>query len=157
MIPQDIAHTIIDPRAYADGKRVDDAFTWLRANMPLAQAQPTGYDPFWVVTRHADILEVERQNELFHNGDRSTVLTTIEADQRVRAMMGGSPHLVRSLVQMDTPDHMNYRRLTQGWFLPQNLRALEARIREIARGFVDRMAEHGGRCDFARDRHIDCV
>ena len=151
MIPQDIAHTIIDPRAYADGKRVDDAFTWLRANMPLAQAQPTGYDPFWVVTRHADILEVERQNELFHNGDRSTVLTTIEADQRVRAMMGGSPHLVRSLVQMDNPDHMNYRRLTQGWFLPQNLRALEARIREIARGFVDRMAEHGGRCDFARD------
>ena len=46
------------------------------ANAPLAQAQPEGFDPFWVVTRHADIQEVERQNDLFHNGDRSTVVTT---------------------------------------------------------------------------------
>lgn len=150
-IPADIAQTIVDPRAYADGKRVDEAFAWLRREAPLDQAQPEGFDPFWVVTRHADILEVERQNDLFHNGDRSTVLTTIEADRKVREMMGGSPHLVRSLVQMDNPDHMAYRRLTQGSFVPQNLRALEARIREIAKGFVDRMAAHGGRCDFARD------
>ncbi|UTP39079.1 cytochrome P450 [Phenylobacterium sp. LH3H17] len=150
-IPSDIAQTIVDPRAYADGKRVDDAFAWLRREAPLDRAQPEGFDPFWVVTRHADILEVERQNELFHNGDRSTVLTTIDADRKVREMMGGSPHLVRSLVQMDNPDHMAYRRLTQGSFVPQNLRALESRIREIAKGFVDRMASHGGQCDFARD------
>ena len=150
-IPSDIAQTIVDPRAYADGKQVDDAFAWLRKEAPLEQAQPEGFDPFWVVTRHADILEVERQNDLFHNGDRSTVLTTIEADKKVREMMGGSPHLVRSLVQMDNPDHMAYRRLTQGSFVPQSLRPLEARIREIARGFVDRMAAHGDQCDFARD------
>ncbi|MFN3859260.1 MAG: cytochrome P450 [Caulobacter sp.] len=150
-IPADVARTIIDPFAYADGGRVDEAFTWLRANAPLEQAQPDGFDPFWVVTRHADIKEVERQNELFHNGDRSTVLTTIEADRKVRSMMGGSPHLVRSLVQMDNPDHFAYRRLTQGEFMPQNLRRLEARIREIAAGFVDRMCQMGGRCDFARD------
>jgi cytochrome P450 len=103
------------------------------------------------VTRHADILEVERQNELFHNGDRATTLVTIEADAKVREMMGGSPHLVRSLVQMDNPDHMAYRRLTHAWFMPHNLRQLEDRIREIARGFVDRMAAQGDRCDFARD------
>ena len=150
-ISVDIANTIIDPRAYAAGAPVDEAFARLRREAPLDVAQPDGFDPFWVVTRHADILEVERQNELFHNGDRSTVLTTIEADKKVREMMGGSPHLVRSLVQMDNPDHMGYRRLTQGSFVPQNLRTLEARIREIARGFVDRMAAHGGRCDFARD------
>lgn len=150
-IPADIAKDIVDPTAYADGDRVDQAFAWLRKEAPLDVAQPEGFDPFWVVTRHADILEVERQNELFHNGDRATVLTTIEADRKVREMMGGSPHLVRSLVQMDNPDHFAYRKITQGALLPQNLRALEARIREIARGFVDRMAEHGDRCDFARD------
>lgn len=150
-IPADIAHAIVDPRAYSDGDRVDRAFTWLRREAPLAQAQPDGFDPFWVVTRHADILEVERQNELFHNGDRATTLTTIEADRKVRELMGGSPHLVRSLVQMDNPDHHAYRRLTQGWFMPQNLRSLEVRIREIAKGFVDRMLAHDGRCDFARD------
>jgi cytochrome P450 len=150
-IPADIAQTIIDPRAYADGDAVDQAFARLRKDMPLAVAQPEGFDPFWVVTRHADILEVERQNELFHNGDRAATLVNIEADLKVREMTGGSPHLVRSLVQMDNPDHIAYRRLTQGSFVPQNLRKLEARIREIARGFVDRMAEHGDRCDFARD------
>jgi cytochrome P450 len=119
--------------------------------MPMEQAQPDGFDPFWVVVKHADILEVERQNDLFHNGDRATTLTPIEIDKRVRAMMGGSPHLVRSLVQMDNPDHSNYRRLTQSWFMPQNLRRLETRIREIAKSFIDRMAAHGERCDFARD------
>ena len=150
-IPQEIAQDIIDPQAYADGERVDRAFAWLRKNAPVAVAELEAFDPFWVITRHADILEVERQNDLFHNGDRATVLTNKEADKKVREMMGGSPHLVRSLVQMDNPDHMNYRRLTQAWFMPQNLKKLEARIREIARSFVDRMAEHGGRCDFARD------
>ena len=151
MIPQDLADTIVDPRAYQDRSRSDEAFRRLRAEAPLAVAQPEGFDPFWVVTRFDDIQAVEKQNELFNNGDRSTVVTTIEADKKVRDMMGGSPHLVRSLVQMDNPDHFAYRRLTQAWFLPQNLRGLEARIREIARGFVDRMAARGGRCDFARD------
>ncbi len=151
MISQDLADTIVSPWAYADGRKIDEAFSTLRREAPLEQAQPEGFDPFWVVTRHADILAVERQNDLFHNGDRSAVLTTIEADTKVREMMGGSPHLVRSLVQMDNPDHFAYRRLTQGAFLPQNLKALEVRIRDIARGFIDRMAEHGDRCDFARD------
>ena len=150
-ISTEIANTIVDPLAFADGTRVDQAFALLRREAPLEVAQPDGFDPFWVVTRHADILSVERQNELFHNGDRATVVTTVEADQRVRAMRGGSPHLVRSLVQMDNPDHMDYRRLTQSWFMPQNLRGLEPRIREIANAFIDRMAAHGDRCDFARE------
>ncbi|WP_430421797.1 cytochrome P450 [Phenylobacterium sp.] len=151
MIPDHIAKTIIDPKAYAAGQPIDEAFTYLRREAPLDVAHPEGFDPFWVVTRQDDIRQVELQNELFHNGDRSTVLTTIEADLKVRQMMGGSPHLVRSLVQMDNPDHGNYRRLTQPSFAPQNLRALEARIREIARGFIDRMADKGDRCDFAKD------
>ncbi|PCJ72190.1 MAG: cytochrome P450 [Rhodobiaceae bacterium] len=150
-IAQDLAETIIDPAAYADETRVHDAFTKLRAETPLGIAQPAGFDPFWVVTKHADIQLIERQNELFHNGDRSATLTTIDADKAVREMMGGSPHLVRSLVQMDNPDHMNYRRLTQNWFMPQNIKKLEPRIREIAKTFIDRMAAFGGECDFAKD------
>jgi cytochrome P450 len=151
MIPQEIAGTIVDPKAYANGKLVDDAFTFLRREMPLAVAQPQGFDPFWVVTKHADILEVERQNELFHNGDRATTLVDIDTDKRVRKMMGGSPHMVKSLVQMDNPEHGGYRRLTQPYFLTQNLKKLDGRVREIAKGAVDRMARLNGQCDFARD------
>ena len=151
MIPQDIADTIVNPEAYAAEKPVDEAFTFLRKEMPLARAQPEGFASFWAITKHADILEVEKQNELFHNGDMATTLVTIDVDQKVRQMMGGSPHMVRSLVQMDNPDHMAYRRLTQAWFLPQNLKKLEGRIKDIAKVFVDRMADMGGQCDFAKD------
>ncbi|MBI3678009.1 MAG: cytochrome P450 [Proteobacteria bacterium] len=150
-IPQNIVEAIVDAKSYAAEKPMQDAFTWLRREMPLAVAEPEGVDPFWVVTKNRDILEVERNNDLYHNGDRATVLTSKANDQRVRAMMGGSPHLVRSLVQMDNPDHGNYRRLTQPYFLPQNIKKLEPRIREIAKSFVDRMADKGGTCDFARD------
>jgi cytochrome P450 len=151
-VPQDIANSIVDPKAYGgDGKRADDAFAWLRREAPLTIVEPTGFRPFWAVTRHADILAVERQNDLFHNGDTFTTLTNIEGGKQVMKMTGGKPHLVRALVQMDNPDHMNYRRLSQAWFMPQNLKQLEARIRELAKHFVDHMASFGDACDFARD------
>jgi len=52
---------------------------------------------------------------------------------------------------MDAPDHMKYRVLTQAWFLPQNLRSMEDRIRRIARAAVDKMAAAGGECDFVSE------
>ena len=149
-IPADVASTIVDPHAYADD-RIHQAYKWLRANNPLGVARVEGVDPFWVVSKHADILEVSRQNALFHNGDRATTLTSQAADAKVREMTGGSPHLVRSLVQMDAPDHPKYRALTQSWFMPPNIRHLEDRIRAIARASVDRMAATGGRCDFVTE------
>jgi cytochrome P450 len=150
-IPDDIAAKVITPRAYADDAPVQEALRWLRANNPLGQAQLEGVYPFWIVTRHADILEISRQNELFRSGDMPTTFTTIEGDQIVRKLTGGSPHLLRTLVQMDAPDHAKYRILTQSWFLPQNIRKLEGRIRQIAREHVDHMASLGGECDFVRD------
>lgn len=146
-IPDDHARNLIDPTAYADG-RIHETYAWLRANNPFGLAEVEGFDPFWVATKHADILEISRQNALFHSGDRSTVITNKAADTAVRAMMGGSPHLVRSLVQMDAPDHPKYRALTQAWFMPPNIKGLEDRIRGIARKAVDKMAATGGECDF---------
>jgi len=149
-IPDEYAQTLVDPVAYADG-RVFQTYDWLRANQPLGRADVAGVDPFWVVTRHADILEISRQNDLFLNGDKSPTMVSQEADARIREMMGGSPHLLRTLIHMDAPDHPKYRALTQAWFMPQNLRSLEGRIREIARASVDKMAATGGRCDFVRE------
>lgn len=149
-IPHQVAEKLTDPRAYASDE-IHEAYLWLRKNEPFGKAVLEGVEPFWVATRHADILEISRQNSLFHSGDKSPTLTTIEMDQKVRAMMGGSPHLLRTLVQMDEPDHMKYRLLTQAWFLPQNIRSLEDRIRQIARASVDKMLATGGRCDFVNE------
>lgn len=149
-IPDEYAANLVDPKAYADG-RIYETYAWLRANNPFGLAEIEGFDPFWLATKHADILEISRQNALFHSGDKATVITNKAADTAVRAMMGGSPHLVRSLVQMDAPDHPKYRALTQSWFMPTNIKGLEDRIRGIARKAVDRMAATGGECDFVRD------
>lgn len=149
-IPDEHAINLVDPSAYADG-RIHETYKWLRANNPFGRAEVEGFDPFWVATKHADILEISRQNALFHNGDRATVITNKAADQAVRQLMGGSPHLVRSLVQMDAPDHPKYRALTQAWFMPTNIKGLEDRIRGIARRAVDKMAAKGGECDFVRE------
>ncbi|MGY4475419.1 cytochrome P450 [Bradyrhizobium sp. USDA 3364] len=148
-IPADIAATLVDPAAYADN-RIHDSYRWLRANNPLGIARPEKFDPFWVVTKHAHIQAISRQNDLFHNADRPTTLTNRALEERVRKITGG-PNLVRSLVQMDAPDHPKYRALTQGWFMPNNLGKFEGRVREIARATVQRMLERGGACDFVED------
>ena len=142
---------VVEPKAHADPARLYAAYAWLRQNEPLALAELPGFDPFRIVTRHADILEISRQNDLFHNGDRSPTIVGQEADRQVREMMGGSPHLLRTLIHMDAPDHLKYRLLTQAWFMPQNLRKLERRIRELAREAVARMEVMGGTCDFVEE------
>src|SRR5690606_1586314 len=103
-------------------------------------------------TRHADIMAISRDPQRFANGIRPTVLTDRDGEALARAATpGGDGHLIRSLVQMDAPDHMKYRLLTQVWVMPKNLRIVEERIREIARETVDHMLSLGDTCDFARD------
>lgn len=148
--PPHIAANLVDPLAYGEAHGLHNDFTWLRANLPVSKAHVNGFDPFWVVTRHADIAEISRQNALFHNGDRPTVLTDCASEAFVRKLMG-MPHLVRSLVQMDAPDHPKYRAVTQQWFTHQSTKKLEERIRGIARAQIEKMLASGGQCDFVRD------
>jgi cytochrome P450 len=145
-----VAKALTDPKAYGEWNGLHEKFAWARANAPLAVAEVPDYDPFWAVTRHADIMEVSRNNKIFASGARQTTLTMKAIDALVRTQIPDG-HLIKSLVQMDAPDHMKYRLLTQTWFMPKNLRILEDRIREIARETVDHMLSLGDECDFARD------
>jgi len=149
-LPADVAKALTDPKAYGEWNGLHEKFAWARANAPLAVAEVPDYDPFWAVTRHADIMEVSRNNKLYASGARQTTLTMKAIDALVRTQTPDG-HLIKSLVQMDAPDHMKYRLLTQTWFMPKNLRILEDRIREIARETVDHMLSLGDECDFARD------
>ncbi len=149
-LPADVAKALTDPKAYGEWNGLHEKFAWARANAPLAVAEVPDYDPFWAVTRHADIMEVSRNNKIFASGARQTTLTMKAIDALVRTQIPDG-HLIKSLVQMDAPDHMKYRLLTQTWFMPKNLRILEDRIREIARETVDHMLSLGDECDFARD------
>lgn len=151
LLPDELSWAVVSPKSYADQHLIDTAFARIRSEFPLAKTNIDEFSPFWVVSKHADILEISRQNELFLNGDLASTLTTKAADQIVRGQTGGSPHLIRTLVQMDAPDHPKFRIMTQAWFMPQNLKKLEGRVREIARQYVDKMASMGGECDFLND------
>ena len=146
-----IGRLIVSPRAYEKQRALFRAFRWLRANNPLGCVEVEGFDPFWAVTRYRDILEISRQENLFHNGDRATTLVPRAADEEIRTLTGGSPHLIRTIVHMDEPDHLKYRSIVETRFTRQRVRTLENRIRTIARGFVDEMAARGPECDFVRD------
>lgn len=146
-----LAATIVDPRAYADGTRIDDAFSRIRATAPFALAEPEGYDRFWVVSRHADVLHVEKRTDIFHNGDRSTFVSPREAEGMVRMITGGEPNLIRSLVSVDGQEHKDLRGIVLPAVTPKALKAMEADMRAIARTFVDHMLSFDGACDFAAD------
>ena len=150
-IPAELAQTIVDARAYAAGEPVDEAFRQIRRDMPLAQAEPEGMEPFWVVSRHADIMAVERQPDLFHNGDKSTFLTFKENDGMVRFITGGEPNLIRSLVSVDGQEHKDLRGVVFPSMTPRAVKPMEDSIRAIAREFVADMLARAPGCDFATD------
>jgi cytochrome P450 len=143
-------NALVDVKTYADDARLHALFTRLRAEDPVHYTEPDGYVPFWAITKHADIQEIEKLNDLFIN-DPALTLAPIEVEEQVKRFTGGSHLLLRTLVHMDNPDHRVYRALTQGWFMPANLRKLEGQLDELAKVYVDRMAGMNGRCDFVQD------
>ena len=148
VLPPEIASAIVNPVAYGEWNGIKEKFRWVRDNMPVGLVQAEGFMPFWAITRHEDIMTVSKDNARFLNAPKSVVLGPIAVQMLTHMITGGSPHLVRSLVTMDAPEHMDYRKLTQSWFMPKNLASLEEKIRGIARASVDAMLATGGHCDF---------
>ena len=120
--------------------------TKLRKESPVHWVEHPDFNPFWVLTKHADVLDVELHPNEFLNAPRA-ILGNKQADS-MREMQG---HLVKSLVQMDDPEHRNHRNLTADWFLPKNLATLDGRLKELADRYIDKMVAMGGECDFASD------
>lgn len=142
-------NALVDPVFWSDEQGIHEQLAWLRANDPVRFLEPEGFEPLWSITKYDDIKALEQNKALFINDPRPT-LGPAMMTQMIQAM-SGRKHLVRSLVQMDDPDHMKYRMLTQGWFMGKNLRKLESRVNELAASYVDRLAEFGGECDFVKD------
>src|SRR3546814_8659241 len=110
-----------------------------------------GFEPFWVVTKHADVLEVTRRNDLYDSTTKPFILGEIEAIERMRAINDGDAFPFKSLTGTDEPEHGVLRKLFTPLFQNQGMKAMEPRVRAIARAHVDGMAALGGRCDFVND------
>ena len=137
---------LIDPAAYADMDRYHAAATVLRGHDPVHWVDGPDFRPFWAITRHADVTEIERNHEIFLNAPRPLLMP--EAAERFMADNGGQ---LRTLIHMDDPDHKKQRAIGANWFTPRAMRRLQVRVDELARRYVDRMAELGTECDFVTD------
>ena len=120
------AKVFADPLAYTDEPRLHAALAHLRANAPVSRVDVPDYRPFWAITKHADIMDIERDNMLFTNWPRP-VLATAEGDE-LQAAIG-----VRTLIHLDDPQHRVVRAIGADWFRPKAMRALKVRVDELAK------------------------
>jgi cytochrome P450 len=140
----DAAKVLADPLAYADEPKLHAALAHLRVNAPVSWVEVPNYRPFWAITKHADVMGIERNNMLFTNWPRP-VLTTVEGDE-LQAAAG-----VRTLIHLDDPQHRVVRAIGADWFRPKAMRALKLRVDELAKTYVDKMSAVGPECDFVQE------
>ena len=137
---------MVRPSTYANSTLLETLMAEFRASDPLPFIQSDSHKPFYIATKHADIIEIARQPDIFKNTQQSVLQTKeIEAAQAEQ----GNP--LRTLIHMDDPDHSKFRALTKAWFMPENLKRVEASVRLIADETVDRMLESGPELDFVTE------
>jgi cytochrome P450 len=144
MSVQDAQQILYTAEGYIDEDRWHQAAALLRKEAPISWVEGPGITPFWALTKHKDILEVELHNNEFLSEPRC-IMGTAESDAKLKT----DGHLVKSLVQMDDPEHRLHRNVTSEWFLPKNLAKLEGRLDELADEALQKMRDFGGECDFA--------
>ena len=143
------AGVLADPQAYTDEKKLHDALAHCREHAPVSWVDAPPYRPFWAITKHADIMEIERQNDLFTNFPRPLLAIADADDAFLRDVEAGVG--LRTLIHMDDPHHRDIRKIGVDWFRPKAMRALKDRCDELAKVYVDKMAEKGGEFDFATE------
>ncbi len=148
-IMDDAARLLAQPQAYTDEKRLHEALAHLRAHAPVSWVDAAGYKPFWAITKHADVMDVERQNDLFTNHPRPLLMVSDGEDVLLAQMEAGIG--LRTLIHMDDPHHRDMRKIGVDWFRPKAMRDLKIRVDELAKIYVDKMVEKGPECDFVQE------
>ncbi len=137
---------LVKPTTIADDAYFHELTAHMRANDPVPYIETDTHKSFWVASKHADIIEIERQNERFLNTTKSVL-----QNREIEKQADETGAVLRTLIHMDEPDHKKFRDLTRDWFMPQNLKAVESRVRDLARETVDHMLALGDEFDFVKD------
>jgi cytochrome P450 len=106
-----------------------------------------GFEPFWVLTRHEDVLSISRDNQRWLNTSRSV----LGPEEDWEKMLAAGIPAPRTLVHLDGTEHRDHRSVTNDWFKPAAVKHRQPRIDAIADLFVGQMRDLGDECDFARD------
>ncbi|PQD99996.1 cytochrome P450 [Mycobacterium sp. EPG1] len=141
--PVDLSSRAFWATTAADRER---SFAELRAERPVSwhppvedALMPDPADPgFWAVTRHADIVEVSRNSEVFLSG--KGVLFENVPEELLEAS--------QSFLAMDPPRHTLIRKVVHAAFTPRQVRRIEDSIKANARDIVSELRAAGSGVDF---------
>ena len=106
-------------------------YAHLREHAPITWYAPEG---FWLVSRHRDVDALLRDRRL------GRVFTPKEPLERFGPWNLLNEH---ALLELEPPDHTRLRGLVAKAFTPRRGERLRERIRELADGLCDPLAEHG--------------
>ena len=104
-------------------------FKRLRAKAPVHFQAESAASPFWSVTRFDDIVEVEKNTEIFYS-EPSIAIIDQPPERRSRIF-----------IAMDQPGHDIQRRAVQPAVGPKTLREFEALIRQRTAEVLDALPE----------------
>jgi cytochrome P450 len=133
-----------DPVAYADPVAWHAAARRIREESPVLRVSVPGYTEFFAITRHDDVMEIERNPDTFTNAPMPVLTPRSSSDATAEPP-------VKTLIQMDGEEHKVNRHIVNDWFKPGSVKQLQERVDDLARLTIDRMLELGGHCDFAND------
>lgn len=119
---------LLDEQFYAGDPH--PALARLRREAPIVRDDRYG---FWVLTRHRDVHDVSRDNEVFVSGYGVNFAHFLDEPLDVPG----------SLLSCDPPIHTRYRRILWEAFTPKRIRALEPLVRARAVALLDQV-ERGG-------------
>ncbi len=120
---------LVDPARFARRGYPDAVWTQLRAETPVAYFEPPGYEPFWAVTKHADIVDVASQPVRFSN-----------AHGLILGPIGAPVQPTEMVVTLDPPRHGPLRRVAMPRFTPRAIRSRHEEIERIAVELLDAAA-----------------
>lgn len=122
---------LIDPEYYFRNGYPWETWAKLRRDAPIARIETERDAPFWAVTRYSDIVAIERNAEIFKNAPR----------MNMQGPAGALP--VRMIVNMDPPDHGEYRKLVNARFMPRAIAGVQDYIETLAARTLDAAMAHG--------------
>lgn len=110
----------LDPETFRDPNATYDA---MRAHCPVAHSDRWG--GFWTVTRYEDIIAVASDNDTFISS--------------VQNLVPESPRsgVARRPLQVDPPEHAQFRRAMNPYFDTDRVAVLEPQLRETAERYLD--------------------
>jgi cytochrome P450 family 142 subfamily A polypeptide 1 len=115
---------LLDPDWWVDLDRVHELFRRARREQPVYR-DANGY---WIVTRHADVIDVERRSGVFSS--RGSYRANLAPDES-------------NTIALDDPEHLAQRRLVSRRFTPRAVQDHDAYLKERIGQLLDAVADQG--------------